>query len=320
MRKLVLLLSVLAVALAAVPAAFALANGGFANLYSKACVPPPTSECCLKFISVTTSDNESTFYEPKEVGQTTASIINSGKTLSVTVNNAYPLYAGKVNFCVKNCGNLPVNITTIDIHNPNPDFVHLTLTGQVTGGITVPAGGSKCGQLVIDGTPQIPQSQNRTFTFTIDINYQCITSTCETAYAYGGCYAKCFLSIPGLQNNNWGWTNGPLNNGTYTWYLYAGAGQCDLSRGTKVGKVTVSYYFGKATVTYSMNPGYTLSATHLYVGSTILPKKNGVYTVSPGQYPYKHEGLNNVSSDSYTVKNLCGKIYIIAHAEVCWVH
>jgi hypothetical protein len=62
-----------------------------------------------------------------------------------------------------------------------------------------------------------------------------------------------------------------------------------------------------------------MTATHLYVGSNRLPRdRRGRETVAPGQYPYGHDTLNNVTTDSYTVTGLSGDIYVIAHAVVCW--
>jgi hypothetical protein len=59
-----------------------------------------------------------------------------------------------------------------------------------------------------------------------------------------------------------------------------------------------------------------MDETHLYVGNNVLPKKNGSYTVSPGQYPYSHD-LNNAETDQYEVTGLSGAIYVVAHAVVC---
>ena len=55
--------------------------------------------------------------------------------------------------------------------------------------------------------------------------------------------------------------------------------------------------------------------TQLYVGSEILPRKRGAFTVAPGQYPYKHPGID-ATTDTYTVRRLSGNIYVIAHADV----
>jgi len=135
--------------------------------------------------------------------------------------------------------------------------------------------------------------------------------TCQTAFAAGG---TCFLD---LGFSRWGWTNGPWEAGTYNLDIYAGAAQCDESKGTLVGTLTVNYDGGAANVTFSMTTGFTMDETQLYVGNDILPMNNGAYTVAPGQYPYIHEGLGGVSSDSYQVTGLSGEIYVVAHAVVC---
>jgi len=60
----------------------------------------------------------------------------------------------------------------------------------------------------------------------------------ETAWAYGGDLATPFNTI--LGGNAWGWTNGPLSEGSsYTFDLYAGAGRNNLSAGTLVGELSV---------------------------------------------------------------------------------
>jgi hypothetical protein len=161
-------------------------------------------------------------------------------------------------------------------------------------------------------------------------------SRTETAFAFGGDDATCFLSIyadgtidddgDGVQEGDfarWGWTNGPLAVGIYEFDIYAGAGQCDLSKGTLVGFLTVDYDGSTANVTFTMdgtNPdtglAYNMVETHLYIGSEILPRNNGEFTVAPGQYPTIHDDLANVISDSYTSSGLSGDIYVVAHATV----
>lgn len=138
----------------------------------------------------------------------------------------------------------------------------------------------------------------------------------ETAFAYGGDYAICFLD---LGFSRWGWTNGALVEGDYTFDIYAGAGRCDLNKGTLVGKLVVSYHNGTAVVIYKMTPSspYTMSETHLYVGNEKLPRDgNGNPTVAPGQYPYIHDPLADVTTDKYTIPGLSGRIYVVAHAVV----
>jgi hypothetical protein len=135
----------------------------------------------------------------------------------------------------------------------------------------------------------------------------------ETAFAYGGgsnaadndaTTAFCNLNIT-QGNIRWGWTMGPLPDGSYTWDVYAGAGQCNLSKGTNVGKVTVetSWNGSIRTAGAIFNPvaGVTVVEEHLYVGSTRLPQNNGKDTLAPGQY---------------YVENTADPVYIIYHATV----
>jgi hypothetical protein len=143
-------------------------------------------------------------------------------------------------------------------------------------------------------------------------------TSCETAYAYGLSYANCFIGIAGVNSNNWGWTNGPVGPGSYLWPIYAGAGQCDIENaGVNVGNLIVNYTPPTATITYSMYNGFVLNSTHLFVGNQILPVKNGKFTTAPGQFPYKHENLPGVSTDTYTINGLSGNIFIAAHSEAC---
>jgi hypothetical protein len=140
---------------------------------------------------------------------------------------------------------------------------------------------------------------------------------CETAYAYGENFATCFLEIPGVNSNNWGWSNGTITAGSYSWPLYAGAGQCNIGNGIHVGTLQVNYTPPTAVVTYTMFNGYVLNETHLYVGNQILPKKKNKFTTVPGQFPCKHENLNGVSSDTFTINGLSGNIYVVAHSVAC---
>ncbi|MEM2004642.1 MAG: SdrD B-like domain-containing protein [Zestosphaera sp.] len=139
----------------------------------------------------------------------------------------------------------------------------------------------------------------------------------ETAYAYGGSYAIPFTNY-GF--SNWGWTNGPIDYGTYTWDIYAGAGRNDLTKGTKVGSVSIVYDSATGTLTWKVNlvSPYILEndehkeEVHVYVGSNPLPTyKKGrttVQTVAPGQYPY--------TGSEGSVSGLSGQVYVIVHAVV----
>lgn len=136
----------------------------------------------------------------------------------------------------------------------------------------------------------------------------------ETAWAYGTGYAKTFSSI--FNTPRWGWTNGPLVEGTYKFDLWAAAGKNDLSKGTLVGSVNVSYSAGVAIVKYITNSPYKLEEAQLYVGNDMLAKDNGEYTVAPGQLGNNAGVLNGLSNYTFTVTGLSGSIYVQAHATV----
>jgi len=133
----------------------------------------------------------------------------------------------------------------------------------------------------------------------------------ETAFAYSPIYSAPF------DPNRWGWTNGPLSAGKYTFDFYAGAAQNILSKGKLVGTVTLVYDGSKATVTYKLNSPYQLVEAHLYLGSEILPRDNkGEYTIAPGKYGNIASGLNGATQYIFNVSGLSGQIYMVAHATV----
>jgi hypothetical protein len=328
MRKIVIIILALVVALSALPITFACGGGWNWNWWWQPhkpvyCCP---ENCKLIFTEVSASDNEDTFTEPKDVGDTTACITYCGHKLTITINNAYPGYQGIVDFCVRNTGSMAATITGITTNISDPGYLQLDLTGIVPNETVICPCTTQCGQLVIGGLPQ-ENTQNQHYTFDITIDYECtcVPGNCDTAYAYGGCcYAHCFLDdYLGYSFGNWGWTNGPLSprrchDYDYVFDIYAGAAQCDLWRGNRVGRLTVNYNGSEAFVKYNMYYGYKIDETHLYVGNEPWPRKNGngEYTVALGHFTDSHD-LNNASTDQYLIENLSGNIYIIAHAVVC---
>lgn len=143
----------------------------------------------------------------------------------------------------------------------------------------------------------------------------------ETAYAfYDVAGTECFLNLPQLNANRWGWTNrfDASISGTYTLPIYAGAAQCDVSKGALVGELLVEIADSKVKkVTYVMYGSHVLYEAHLYIGEDILPMDNGSYTVAPGQYTYKGEGLDELSSFEFPDDILLnGEFYLIAHCVV----
>ena len=130
-------------------------------------------------------------------------------------------------------------------------------------------------------------------------------------FIYESAWAKGDSNVPFCDYfSNWGWTN-PVQPGTYEMDLWAGAGQCDTSKGTLVGSVTVVYDAdGNVNVTYNVDPPYSLEEYHVYAGTTMFPQlqrgRSGrtVDTVAPGQY------YNNSPFDGGE------QVYVIAHGVV----
>jgi uncharacterized repeat protein (TIGR01451 family) len=144
----------------------------------------------------------------------------------------------------------------------------------------------------------------------------------ETAWAYGAQYANANWDY--VNNRFWGWTNGPLTEGDYVFDIYAAAGQNDLSKGTLVGELLVSYHGGTVTVTYTMFDENYLSEVHLWVGSTPLPEvkqgKKTSYTNAPGRFPYSGSAGfvpgSNQTEWTWTGTGFTGPIYVAAHSVV----
>ena len=124
----------------------------------------------------------------------------------------------------------------------------------------------------------------------------------------------------------WGWYNGPFTKDSFTdgfirLNLYAGAGQCDYTKGEYVGYVRL--YYNALTKSafvryYSFNGSWVFDETHFYIGSNRYPlMKNGKETVAPGHYPYKHSDLGGVTIDTFENVDVPeGEFYMIAHAVV----
>jgi hypothetical protein len=132
----------------------------------------------------------------------------------------------------------------------------------------------------------------------LKVNVQCYLY--ETAYAKGDaptCFSPTFA--------NWGWTNfiaGPADQ-SRIWDLWAGAADCDLSKGAHVGKVQVTYLSsGVVAVAYWLSGPIILKEHHVYAGKHLFPNVRGRETVAPGAY--------------YIENGLSGGIYVIAHAVV----
>lgn len=151
------------------------------------------------------------------------------------------------------------------------------------------------------GIVLLPRNRRQPVIITIPLECE-PEPVCETAFARANDGSNCFIDN-GF--NRWGWSIGPLAEGTEeTYEIYAGAGQCDISKGTLVGTVDVSYVGGNVIVTYNIDEAFTVSETHTYAGNAMFPvDKKGKPTVAPGQFTIQED--------------LSGEIFVIAHAVVC---
>ncbi len=105
----------------------------------------------------------------------------------------------------------------------------------------------------------------------------------ETAFMVG---EECFLD---WGFSRWGWTEqieGPIFRAP----IYAGAGQCDLDKGTRVGYVEVFAPIGGFMII--MLPGYHLDEVHIEWDDNGMFAENasGAETVAPGKYDWVVDG------------------------------
>lgn len=162
-------------------------------------------------------------------------------------------------------------------------------------------GGDLCGDYVYNNTATIIETKQSAGA-TLKVNVQCYVY--ESAWAEGLGDGVTAYSFCDNGFNNWGWSN-KIGPGTYEgWTLWAGAGQCDTSKGLNVGTVDVVYdEDGYVTVTYNVDFPYIIKETHVYVDVGMFPKLDSKDTTAPGQY--------------YNASPFGGEdVYVIAHAVV----
>ncbi len=86
----------------------------------------------------------------------------------------------------------------------------------------------------------------------------------------------------------------------------------------KMGRLIVKNDTNNLYVTFQAYPGWVMTSTHLYVSGDKEPTKS-----APGRFPFKHEGLDNVTVDTYTIARTGSlakpNLYVAAHADVCTV-
>jgi len=139
---------------------YACTNGG---IHIDCCYPT----CDLKFIIVTTSDNEVI----KDVGCVCAKISCDGYTINAYITNSYPCYEAYINYTVKNIGTCPIHFDSVTIINPNPEALAITTTNHTCTWL------SSCER--VKGTTTVhtlqPAEQSGQYTFQIKIGTSCQT-------------------------------------------------------------------------------------------------------------------------------------------------
>ncbi|CAK8716466.1 hypothetical protein GCAAIG_05880 [Candidatus Electronema halotolerans] len=135
--------------------------------------------------------------------------------------------------------------------------------------------------------------------------------SCETAYAFG---SKTFSDIGFTR---WGWEIVLQGNEFVSTKVYAGAGQTDILKGTYVGDLEVTRDNDLVTFQLQMLDGFSVSETHIYVGTSDLSKS------APGQYANLTEGkINSFGNGLFKVElndtvTEGAKLYVVVHAVVC---
>jgi len=132
-----------------------------------------------------------------------------------------------------------------------------------------------------------------------------------------------------IASNKWGWTNGKYSESENerTLYLYAGAGKCDLDKGTLVGTFTFTYLNG--TLNYKVDVTeksefteelFEILKLDIHAGNQILPQKRGngrfAFTAAPGKFDKNIEFEPAVTSFQGSIDGLSGDIYVAVHADV----
>lgn len=115
----------------------------------------------------------------------------------------------------------------------------------------------------------------------------------------------------GLTPNRWGWAIQIRTTGSSSYPLWAAAGQNDTRKGVLAGRVQIEATATTATVTYLLDPGFTMDEVHVYAGD----RKPA--TTAPGLFGYTATPTGSTHRAVFTVRDTDGDgIWIVAHAVV----
>eukprot|EP00756_Hemistasia_phaeocysticola_P018484 Hpha_TRINITY_DN15597_c4_g3::TRINITY_DN15597_c4_g3_i2::g.108434::m.108434 len=147
--------------------------------------------------------------------------------------------------------------------------------------------------------------------------------SCDSAWAKGGLNdGLCFQDHPSPPSGRWGWTNKIANQpGTTLLELWAGAGQCNTSKGELIGSVMVVVTATDVIVTYTVSGSVNFEEYHVYIGRSKWYYKSTAtgYTasVSPGQFPLPEAGHTGNTVQAPIPADCGDHFYVMAHAKVC---
>lgn len=147
---------------------------------------------------------------------------------------------------------------------------------------------------------------------------------CISAWAFNVDHSICFTD-PMLGFNEYGWTtNIDIQAPEVTICtkndLISCPTNCDQSGGLVIGEVSFTdrpSEFGGFSIGFgTVQPGYFLEETYVWIGSDPLPMVNGSYSIDPQDFPYKHLNLNGATGDVHWFGDyLTGQnVYIVAYA------
>ena len=131
----------------------------------------PECYCDVKFIDATASDNEfeDDVVDPKDVGSVSAQIVDDN-TITVQVDNAYPLYRAYITFILKNTGSMPLHIDEVYLEDYDTTALYVEVT-DVVACMWIDPGETATGMVTVEVLQAA--KQNWQYPFHVDIKVSC---------------------------------------------------------------------------------------------------------------------------------------------------
>lgn len=134
----------------------------------------------------------------------------------------------------------------------------------------------------------------------------------ETGFAFG---QMTLIDVVGGAKR-WGWQLTVNDGDDSSTPIYAAAGNNVIANGDLVGELQYFYSNGTLLADYVAYPGYAWKATHLYADDVMIA------TTAPGLYGNTQEFVTPQTLVNYVIAidpADAATIYVVAHAEVCYV-